>query len=97
MLQISSCGCAGIFSSPVALAVYAQAFEQAGALGNLEGFASWHGPDFYGLPRNKEKVTLVRERWRVPDKFGFGEKEVVPMMAGLEVDWAVREGPLEAS
>ena len=80
----------------MALAVYAQAFEQAGALGNLEGFASWHGPDFYGLPRNEEKVTLVREKWRVPEKFGFGEKEVVPMMAGLEVEWAVSDGPSKA-
>lgn len=90
-MQISACGCAGIFSSPVALAVYASAFEQAGALANFEAFASWHGPDFYGLPRNSEKVTLTRQKWKVPERYSFGEKEVVPMMAGLEVDWTISE------
>lgn len=89
LLQESSCGCAGIFSSPVALAIYAQAFEQAGALANFEAFASWHGPDFYGLPRNIEKVTLERKAWRIPDKYSFGEREVIPMMAGREMEWSI--------
>lgn len=88
-LQESACGCAGIYSSPVALAIYAQAFEQAGALANLEGFASFHGPDFYGLPRNNETLTLKRSKWRIPQSYEFGEKTVVPMFAGTEIDWSV--------
>ena len=75
----------------MALAIYAQAFEQAGALANFEGFASWHGPDFYGLPRNTEKVVLTRKRWKIPEKYSFGEQDVIPMMAGREVDWSISE------
>ena len=64
----NACGCAGCYSAPVALPLYAEAFEDAGALDRLEGFASVHGADFYGLPRNGDTVTLVREPWRVPDE-----------------------------
>lgn len=58
-VQESACGCAGMFSAPVALAIYAHAFEKAGALGNFEAFASFNGPDFYGLPRNEGKVSTL--------------------------------------
>lgn len=83
----SACGCAGIFSAPHALALYAEAFERAGALDKLEGFASHHGPDFYGLPRNEGSITLVRKPWLVPESYGFGDSQVVPMYAGQTINW----------
>lgn len=85
----SACGCAGIFSAPHALALYAEAFEQAGALHRLEAFASFNGPDFYGLPRNTGTVTLLRRPWQVPDSYGFGDDVVVPMYAGQTINWQV--------
>ncbi|EFN53128.1 hypothetical protein CHLNCDRAFT_137490 [Chlorella variabilis] len=85
----SACGCAGLFSAPVALALYAHAFEQAGALQHLEAFAAFHGPDFYGLPRNTDKITLRRQPWTVPATYQFGDSEVVPMWAGQECPWSV--------
>lgn len=85
----SSCGCAGMFTAPLALALYATAFEQAGALSCLEGFASHHGADFYGLPRNGGTVTLVRESWTVPESYNLGDNQVVPMLAGEELHWKV--------
>jgi dihydroorotase len=85
----SACGCAGLFSAPVALPLYAHAFEQADALDKLEAFASFHGPDFYGLPRNTETVTLRRQEWSVPESYEFGGNEVVPMWAGLMCPWVV--------
>jgi dihydroorotase len=87
----AACGCAGVFSAPVALALYAHAFESVGALHRLEGFASHHGADFYGLPRNTGAVRLVRRPWRVPEAYTFGGAEVVPMWAGLECPWAVED------
>ena len=84
-----ACGCAGIFSAPIALPLYAQAFEDAGKLHNLEAFASFNGPDFYRLPRNTDKVTLVKTPVKVPDSFQFGDAVVVPMFAGQEVRWSV--------
>ncbi|KAK9907667.1 hypothetical protein WJX75_007833 [Coccomyxa subellipsoidea] len=69
----ASCGCAGIFSAPIALQLYAQLFEEAGRLGNLEGFSSYHGADFYGLPRNTDKVELIREPWQVPGSLARGK------------------------
>ncbi len=87
----SACGCAGIFSAHAAIELYASAFEQAGALDKLEGFASHFGADFYGLPRNKEQVTLVRQDWRVPDTLPFaddqGEAPLVPFLAGETLHW----------
>lgn len=84
----SGCGCAGIYSAHAALALYAEAFEQAGALERLEPFASFHGPDFYGLPRNKDRVTLIRKRWQVPAEYGLGDGDtVVPLRAGEYVGW----------
>ena len=83
----SCCGHAGIFSAPVALELYAEAFEAAGALDKLEGFASVHGPAFYGLSRNSGSVTLRKEAWNVPAEFPFGEATVVPLRAGESVVW----------
>jgi len=84
-----ACGCAGCYSAPAALPLYAEAFEDAGALAQLEGFASLHGPAFYGLPANGETVTLVRDAWRVPDTLPFGDDTIVPLHAGRELRWRV--------
>jgi dihydroorotase len=85
----TGCGCAGCFSAHAALPLYAEVFEAVGALGKLEAFASFHGPDFYGLPRNRERVRLVRDRWRVPPSYPFGDDVVVPLRAGQDVAWRV--------
>lgn len=82
-------GCAGIFSAHAALELYAEVFEDAGALDRLEAFASHHGADFYGLPRNGGTVTLSREEWLVPEAYAFGEHEVVPLRAGEYLRWRV--------
>jgi dihydroorotase len=88
----ASCGCAGIYSALAALPIYAQIFEDAGALDCLEAFASFNGPDFYGLPRNRERITLRRETWRVPESLPFGDgEELIPMCAGEELRWRVSE------
>ncbi len=84
----SACGCAGIYTAHAALELYAEAFEQAGALDRLEGFASLHGPDFYGLPRNTERITLSRESWTVNTEHASG---VMPLRAGETLAWRVRE------
>src|SRR5205085_4253074 len=83
----SCCGSAGMYTAHAALELYAEAFEAAGALDRLEGFASFHGADFYGLPRNRTRVTLVREAWKVPESLPFGEASVVPLRAGQELAW----------
>ena len=83
----SACGCAGIYSAHAALELYAEAFEAAGALARLEGFASLYGPDFYELPRNTGRVTLVRESWQVPDCLPYGPDRLVPLRAGEGVRW----------
>jgi len=83
----SACGCAGAYSAHAALELYAEVFENAGALDRLEGFASHHGPDFYGLPRNQTRVRLHREPWRVPESYEFGATRVVPLRAGDTVAW----------
>jgi len=83
----AACGCAGVYTAHAALELYAAAFEEAGALDKLEGFASHHGADFYGLPRNKGSVTLVREEWTVPQTIRFGKEELVPLRAGETVPW----------
>ena len=87
----SACGCAGMFSAPAAIELYAGLFEREGALDRLEAFASHHGADFYRLPRNGEKITLVRERWQVPGELAFGDTTVVPMAAGECLDWKLAE------
>ena len=83
----SACGCAGIYTAHAALELYAVAFEEAGALDKLEGFASLHGPRFYNLPPNEDTVTLVREEWKVPERLPFGGKELVPLRAGETLPW----------
>lgn len=88
----SDCGCAGVFSAHAALELYAEAFESAGQLDRLEGFASHHGADFYALPRNQGTVKLVREPWEVPSRYAFGDDELVPMRAGQRIGWSLQEG-----
>jgi dihydroorotase len=88
----AECGCAGIYSAHAALELYAEAFEAANALDRLEGFASHFGADFYGLPRNKGKVTLKKEEWVVPGEYPFGTETVVPLRAGQKVGWRIDQG-----
>jgi dihydroorotase len=83
----SACGCAGCFTAHAALELYAEAFDAAGALDRLEAFASYHGPDFYRLPRNTGRVTLVRETWSPPAELGFGATTLVPLRAGEVLRW----------
>jgi dihydroorotase len=87
----NDCGCAGIYSAHAALELYAEAFEAAGALDKLEGFASHFGAGFYGLPRNTAKVTLERTPWNVPAEFPFGDATVVPLRAGQSIAWRLKD------
>jgi dihydroorotase len=80
-------GCAGMFSAHAGIELYAEAFEAAGALAKLEGFASESGPDFYGLPRNAGRIKLAREPWTVPEHYPFGTDDIVPMRAGEKMAW----------
>jgi dihydroorotase len=86
----AACGCAGVFSAPAALELYAHAFEEAGRLDRLESFSSFNGADFYRLPRNRERVTLERRGWTVPESLPFGAGEIVPMCAGESLAWQLR-------
>ncbi len=86
-LKEHATGCAGCYTALSALELYAQAFEAAGALDKLEGFASFHGPDFYGLPRNSGTVTLVREDWTLPETVPFGDASLKPLCAGEVLHW----------
>ena len=81
------CGCAGIFTAHAAVELYATAFEQAGRLNKLEAFASFHGADFYQLPRNTSSITLKKESWIVPEQFDFAEEQLIPLYAGTPVNW----------
>ncbi len=85
----SGCGCAGCYSAPAALELYAEAFEDAGCLDRLEAFASFFGADFYRLPRNVDTVTLMREPWDMPEEFEFASETIVPLRAGEVVRWRV--------
>jgi dihydroorotase len=87
----AGCGCAGIYTAHAALPFYAEAFEAAGALARLEAFASFFGPDFYGLPRNTETIELVREPRQVPADYHFGAERLTPLRAGEAVSWRVVE------
>jgi len=84
-----ACGCAGCYSAPVALPMYAEAFDDAGALDRLEAFASVHGPAFYGLAANTDSITLLRETWRVPETLPFGDQTIVPLRAGEDLRWQI--------
>jgi len=88
-LKEHASGCAGCYTAYSAMELYATAFEQAGALDKLEAFASFHGPDFYGLPRNTDTLTLRREHWTLPPHFAFGEAELKPLCAQEELVWKV--------
>ncbi|MES1981197.1 MAG: dihydroorotase [Pseudomonadota bacterium] len=83
----NACGCAGCYTAHAAIELYAEAFEQAGALDKLEGFSSFFGADFYRLPRNTQSITLRREEWQVPEMVEFGEHDLVPLRAGEKVRW----------
>ena len=85
----AACGCAGSYTAHAAIELYAEAFEQMNALDKLEGFASLYGADFYGLPRNTDTITLVKEAWQVPDNYAFGQSVVVPIKAGDSIAWRV--------
>jgi len=86
----NACGCAGAYTAFAAIELYAEAFEQANALDKLEGFASHFGPDFYGLPRNSDSITLVREDWQVPTTLALGDNPLVPLCAGETLHWQVQ-------
>ncbi|MBS0320393.1 MAG: dihydroorotase [Proteobacteria bacterium] len=88
----NACGCAGCYSAPSALELYAEVFEGAGALDKLEGFASLHGPDFYRLPRNTGHVTLSRRDHVVPAELPFGDTTIVPLRAGETLRWQATLG-----
>jgi dihydroorotase len=85
------CGCAGVYTAHAAIELYAEVFEQLGALPALEGFASHFGPDFYRLPRNADTITLRREDWQVAQQLQFGRETLTPLRAGETVAWRVLE------
>jgi dihydroorotase len=84
-----ACGCAGVYTAHAGIELYAEAFDAAGALPRLEAFASLHGADFYGLPRNSERLALRRQRWAVPEDFAYGDDRLVPLRAGGSVAWSL--------
>ncbi|MCP4290861.1 MAG: dihydroorotase, partial [bacterium] len=87
----NGCGCAGIYTAHAAMEFYAEVFEQAGALDKLEGFASFYGADFYGLPRNNGQITLEKQEWVVPPVYEFSGQEVKPLSAGLNLGWRIKQ------
>jgi dihydroorotase len=87
----AACGCAGCYTAHAGIELYAEAFEAAGALDRLEGFASHFGADFYALPRNLDTITLVKEPWEVPQHQPFDHRDVlVPLRAGEKVQWKLK-------
>ena len=86
-LKEHACGCAGCYTALHAMELYAQAFEEIGALNRLEAFASFHGPDFYGLPRNQDQITIERSPWHIPEELPMAESTVVPLDAGQLLQW----------
>ena len=87
----NDCGCAGIYTAHAGIELYAEAFDGAEALDRLEAFASFHGPDFYGLPRNRDRLTLIRRNWRVPEEVPLGTHALVPLRAGGTVPWTLQQ------
>lgn len=90
-LKEATCGCAGIYTAHAAIELYAEAFEQAGALEKLEAFASFFGPDFYQLARNKDNITIEKKSWVVPDEIKFGNDPGVPLRAGGTISWKLAD------
>jgi dihydroorotase len=88
----TACGCAGIYTAHAAIELYAEAFDAVGALDKLEAFASFHGADFYGLPRNDSSITLRRENWQAPKSIQLGNEALVPLRAGETIRWRVETG-----
>ncbi len=86
----AACGCAGSYTAHAALELYAEVFEQEGKLENLEAFASFNGPDFYGIERNPDTVTLTKQEWQVAESMPFGSDIVVPIRAGETISWSVK-------
>jgi dihydroorotase len=89
-LKEHAVGCAGCYTARSAIELYAEAFDAAGALARLEGFASHHGPDFYGMPRNTERITLSRESWTLPERLPFGDAELKPLRGGETLAWRLQ-------
>lgn len=85
----SACGCAGMYTAHAAMPLYAEAFETAGALDKLEGFASFFGADFYGLARNQDRITLLKESWQVPETLPLADEMLIPLRAGQAVSWKI--------
>jgi len=85
----TACGCAGIFSAPLAIELYARAFDTNNALDKLEGFASFYGADFYGVDRNTQTITLQKSNWKVPDSYPFLKDKIVPLHAGETESWQI--------
>jgi dihydroorotase len=83
----AACGCAGMYSAHAGIELYAEAFEAVGALDKLEAFASFYGADFYGLPRNQDQITLIKESWTVPESIAFAGDVLVPLRADQTVAW----------
>lgn len=83
----SACGCAGCYSACAAIELYAEVFDQAGALDRLEAFSSFHGADFYRLPRNNSRILLEKQSWTIPESYPFGGSTVIPLMAGSALKW----------
>jgi len=88
----SACGCAGVYTAPAAIELYAEVFEEENALDRLEAFAAFHGPDFYGMERNAASIKLVRKNWEVPRRYDFGNEAVMPIRAGEAVRWKLAGG-----
>lgn len=89
-LKESSCGCAGIFSAHAAIELYTTVFDYIGALDKLEAFASFNGPDFYGLPRNTGTITLVKKDQAIPESYPMGNELLIPLMAGQTIPWTLQ-------
>ena len=87
----NACGCAGVFSAHAAIELYTQVFDDNNSLDKLEALASFHGPDFYGLPRNQNTVTLKKEPWTVPLSYPLADETIVPLMAGETLQWQLME------
>ena len=83
----SACGCAGVFSAHAAIELYAEVFDRANKIEMLEGFASHHGPDFYGLKRNTESITLEKNSWVVPESYKLAKSEIIPFFGGRSLSW----------
>ena len=86
----AACGCAGVFSAHAAIELYAEAFDRANKIHMLEGFASNFGPDFYGLSRNSETITLEKAKWQIPESYEFSSSTVIPFYAGKSLSWKLK-------